>query len=848
MTYVLAPLGAIFRHVHGPSPDAEEILLVSFNHDLAFFEKVALGPAQLTGARITIVADASMAHHDVYAVRRAGTAYLPGLARCSRSFHPKLMVIASTERATVGIGSGNMSMAGWQGNDELWSWHNATTSEGSSIVPSAGRWLHDLAAAVTVAGPVEAALRRVGTLLQTFPATDDSCRLAESVTGRIIDQLPTGPVDELNVYAPFFDPNADALRELIHRLQPAQLVVGYQPSMTKINGAAVAALAAPNTELRELTQERYRHGKLIEWATGDQRFALTGSANLSAAAMLSTVANGGNVELGVIAPTSATLMPDGAPATASHLATIEYRGVPPAAGPATVILFAVRTVNGVDVDFLRPLKFAGRIEASQIDWPPDHWEPVAEVLEGQSKALLPDLPGGSRLRVRDVDGVYSATAWVTDLDRVHRTRAAVRSGPKPPEIGEVFSDVSAAEKFFNLHLERQKATPLPATTGTPTGTSGSTPADIESWEEYLDRCASRVGAYTFAFSFGLPLPTSQPDQSAQIRITDWDDDTLDDSAEVLEGDDADTAEVEDDRRLVLPQLAKAQDAVRARFRTVARRMIRDWVAPEPQERLLALRSALLLVASGAWEHTEEDWQPLVLEGVDNLRIQDPSEDYAKAAGSLALLALSVVRSTLSMHERGLLENQYDRVLERAASLVIEGDPTRLDEYADGLTARFPASATSVVAMGIVERLTVGDELDNALDDLAEQGIVAELIGRVIDLTKRVPDPYLSAVWAMAIAAKATPIAVRSASNDDRFVNVLWRPPDVVVIDSPKPGAVWARHYHYPPGRSPAADVRLNTRLDADRCIASTSIKQPLPDIATELLAVFGMSKPAPPGS
>lgn len=174
---VLAPLGAMFRHAKGTDPDAEEILILTFNHDLAFFEKAALAVAQLTGARITVVADAAMAHHDVYAVRRAGTAYLPGLAHCAGSFHPKLVVIASSQRATVGIGSGNLSMAGWQGNDELWSWHHSPAGGGSAVVAATGQWLRDLATAVTLALPVAEALRRVGGLLSTFTADDATCRL-----------------------------------------------------------------------------------------------------------------------------------------------------------------------------------------------------------------------------------------------------------------------------------------------------------------------------------------------------------------------------------------------------------------------------------------------------------------------------------------------------------------------------------------------------------------------------------------------------------------------------------------------------------------------------------------------
>ncbi|MCW2750499.1 MAG: hypothetical protein JWR83_1609 [Aeromicrobium sp.] len=842
---VIAPLGAMFRHVQSATPDASEILVLTFNHDLAFFEKVALGTAQLTGARITVVADASMAHHDVYAVRRAGTAYLPGLAQCRGSFHPKLVVVASPDRTTVGIGSGNLSMAGWQGNDELWSWHHATTDGGAAVVPATGAWLRALADAVTLAAPVADALRRIGDGLARFDAIDGESRLVDTVSGPLLEQLPEGPVDELNVYAPFYDPNAAALAALVERFKPSVLRVAYQPTMTHINGAATARLIGAAGEVRELPQERYRHGKLIEWAIGAERWALTGSANISTSALLKAVADGGNVELGVISPVTQSLLPEGTFASASHLAAVSYRGMPPTSGPITVILAATRGPAGVEVVFGRPLRVVGILQVSEAQWPPDQWEPVGEVAEHQVDALVRDAPGGSRLRVRFADGSTSSVAWVTDLERVQRVRDAVRAGPKPPELGEVFSDVGAAEKFFQLNLERQqKAGPaIPFTTSSAGGASGS--AKVEGWEEYLDRCAGRVGAYTFAFSFGLPLPSRQLDPSVNVRIVDWDDDVLDDDAEALEGDTADDTTIDEDRGLIAPQLANAQEKVRARFRRFARRMIHDWIAPDPQERLLALRSALLLVAGGAWDHTDEDWRPLVLDGIERLAIDEMNEDYTTAAASLGLLGLSLVGSSLSRWERGPAEIRYDRVLDRLAGLVIEADPQRIADYADGLAGRFPVSTRPDVVMQIVERLTTFDGLDNVVDDLAERGFAATRDGRVIELIKRVQDPLLPALWALTVASKSAPVAICCASPSGRFVNVIWRPPDVIVIDSPKPGALWARHYRYPAGGDPGGDVRLNHRLSSDRCIATTTVNDPLPEIASELLRSVGLDEPYP---
>lgn len=848
MNGVIAPLGALFRHANGPRPAADEILVLSFNHDLAFFEKAALGVAQMTGARITVVADAAMAHHDVYAVRRAGTACLPGLAYCTGSFHPKLIVIASGERATVGIGSGNLSMAGWQGNDELWSWHYATADSGSAVVRATGRWLRELTGAVKVARPVAEALRRIGALLATFPEDDETCRLVDTVSGPIVDQLPVGPVDELNLYAPFYDPHASALRSLIDRLQPAVVRIGYQPTMTRINGVATVAALGPSGETRELSEGRYRHGKLIEWSTGGRRWALTGSANISAAALLSGVKAGGNVELGVIAPVTGSLMPAGTVATESHLATIPYRGMAPATGPAAVILAATRSPSGVEVEFVRPLRAPGRVEISETDWAPDHWEPAAETAAGDTEVLTRDATGGSRLRIRFADGTVSSPVWVTDLTRVQQTRRAVRAGPKPPELDEVFSDVAAAEKFFQLNLERQKASAAPAAfAGHPGSETTRKHLEVEGWEDYLDRCAGRVGGSTFAFSFGLPMQAASPDQSVQMSMTDWDDDVVGDDSGLLEGDTAEDANLDENRGLTVPQLANAPEKVRARYRAVARRMIHDWVAPEPQERLLALRSALLLVAGGAWDHTDEDWRPLVLQGVERLPVAGAGSEYLQAAGSLGLLALLIVQNTLSTREPGLVELHYHRTVGAVASVLIEAEAERITEYADGLARRFPGSIRPQSAFGLLERLTSADDIEAALEDLADRGTRARRTGRIIDLEKRVPNPHVSALLALAVVEKASPIALRCASLDGKYTNILWRSPDLVVIESLKQGAWWTRHYQYKTGSRPSTHIHLESRLDPDRCLATTSVKDPLPPIALELLSEMGLAEPSPPG-
>jgi hypothetical protein len=100
--------------------DVEEALFLTFNADVAFLEHGVLGLCQSMGARVTVIADAGMWSPDPLAMKGAGTEYLVGLVSHSGAFHPKLTLLVGEDRVLALIGSGNLTMGGWQHNSELW--------------------------------------------------------------------------------------------------------------------------------------------------------------------------------------------------------------------------------------------------------------------------------------------------------------------------------------------------------------------------------------------------------------------------------------------------------------------------------------------------------------------------------------------------------------------------------------------------------------------------------------------------------------------------------------------------------------------------------------------------------
>src|SRR5262249_8909242 len=136
-------------------------------------------------------------------------------------------------------------------------------------------------------------------------------RLLHNLRQSLLDQLPRGPVDELHAYAPFVDEAGHALGALVGRLGPRRTVLGLQPRWSSYAAAAIrTALAGTDAHIRLLDETRMRHGKFVEWHTDGRRHSLTGSPNLTGAALCTSTGDGGNCELAVLAADTLPLLPE----------------------------------------------------------------------------------------------------------------------------------------------------------------------------------------------------------------------------------------------------------------------------------------------------------------------------------------------------------------------------------------------------------------------------------------------------------------------------------------------------------------------------------------------------------
>ena len=831
----ISPFGLI-----ADTDQASEILILSFTASLEFFERFALGAARATQARVSVIADATSVSADPAVVRGAGRTYLDARAVCpaNTAFHPKLLVIAGPEHATLAIGSGNLTLPGWHHNAELWAVLNADRQRGSAAIRQATAFLRQLGpAGIRLSHGAAPALERVAERLDALAADEPGPRVVSSVFGPIIDQLPEGPVDELLLYAPFFDPDAEAVDRLVQRLQPSQLTVCLQPTMTSVDGGTLAdVLARHGGHAKSVIEDRYRHGKLIEWREDDRRFALTGSPNLSRSALLRAVGHGGNCELGLVSDITATLAPPLGDTLHAHDLRAVARRRTDREQPAVVLLGATVTDEGLRILLRDPLDSEGRLQS----YANGVWSDQVAVPGGGNDITI---AGGDTgwligvaVRVRSAAGETSNEVFIADLSRVLRT-SRPHAGRALTDGDNIFKDPRLFEEFLaDAQLLKPHLLPTAGGGGRDgKGTAAARPRRPQSLEEYLDACASVLGDPMLHFALGLPaLPGSGGD-------------TLDAFGGGLEGEEGGEEDPEDATPLVIPSFTAYSDYRRRRFQRWCVQLADLAPSLVLVGRVLAVRLIVRAAAGQLWVDREE-WTPLLGRALRSLAA--PGEAYTEeraAAASMGAVGLAILRSQIRRFSRSdPVAPIFYTAARELQVLLSDVDPDRVAEYGNELVDAFgPAVAVDGVEDLLDEMAHPPDPLDRAVELLADEyDLEAHRRGSVIEYADELEgDPHWKLLLATGVAEPATPVAAVGDTPRGKIL-AIWQPPRFVILHK-VPKGVWGAIHQIKDGLSPR--LLAATREDLAPPEQRWSVNEPIPSDAADAVKSVRLDPEAPFG-
>jgi len=286
----------------------EASLITTFNATLPFYEEVVLRKLVGAGCRHNVVLmDRSQCAiswaSEATRPRLAGHAYTLLPIGAPGAFHPKLCILVGPKKASILIGSHNLTLSGFGYNREVTNWIEVAgpkDAEGGTLLAEAWRmasqWV-EMERGRSADELLEAALALsnfVSPLIANAGVSTNEYALSQEPDGKpLIDQLSekiTPNVTRIGVIGAFFDKELALINEIAKRWPSAELVVGIDPDSVQLPAVPVAGVAR-YVDARQLwpNNQGYLHAKAIYFVSGDDSNAfVSGSANPSRPAWMGT--------------------------------------------------------------------------------------------------------------------------------------------------------------------------------------------------------------------------------------------------------------------------------------------------------------------------------------------------------------------------------------------------------------------------------------------------------------------------------------------------------------------------------------------------------------------------------
>lgn len=285
----------------------EASLITTFNATLPFYEEVVLRRLVAAGSRLNIVLmDAKQCAQSWYSEasmpRSAGRTYGLIPIESKGAFHPKICLLLGPKKASLLVGSHNLTLSGFGFNQEVTNWievKGEKDAEGGFVLTAAWRlvqgWvapqLHALPQSLVKA--LEALGRHVEHLSREVTAPPNLDLLGQSHVGpslwdQLSPQLPN-VVSRIVVVGAFFDADMSFVRALRNRWPSAKVRLAIQPDTVYL-GSNLSDLGVDFVNQREVWPDHasgYLHAKVLYFESPGAATLVSGSANPSAPAWLS---------------------------------------------------------------------------------------------------------------------------------------------------------------------------------------------------------------------------------------------------------------------------------------------------------------------------------------------------------------------------------------------------------------------------------------------------------------------------------------------------------------------------------------------------------------------------------
>ena len=295
--------------------DCEVAFFTTFNYDISFFEKSILPTLSKNKTRICIFADSKKLKEAIAESTsdKMGSCYYVHPFVMDKTFHPKLILLLKKDSAKLIVSSANLTHSSYYANNEIFQAYayNEKDNQYVGLITEAFDFFKVLANKADdeyIDEQIKFAISNYP-YLQEKKVSNDSPTLLTSYYESIANQLTNVIADDIKtikVAVPFYDEDLAALKYLKNKYKNANINLYVQDckstfpldkySEQLINNIQIFKTVNNNTH----DNNRFYHGKVFSFASDAKEYALFGSANFSASALLRSYVEGGNIEASIL--------------------------------------------------------------------------------------------------------------------------------------------------------------------------------------------------------------------------------------------------------------------------------------------------------------------------------------------------------------------------------------------------------------------------------------------------------------------------------------------------------------------------------------------------------------------
>lgn len=275
----------------------EAAIICTYGLNLNFFENYLMKlNALYTCDNITIFTDSNIYDgfiHESYSPRWLNKKYLVNRLRTNGAFHAKLYLLASEEKAIIGIGSANLTRDSITSNLELLSFFEVSKKDKrySPLLRETIDYVKRLAQ-ISKSDNANNQVELFNQICTEYLDGEDESNvqfihnLDHPIIDTLIDAISSNKISKMQILSPFYDKNLAPLTKLQQSFPDCVLEVYIQQKKSNFPIDRFKNLKSKPTLFLYKNIERYIHGKAIVIYADDNVIFFSGSANFTQSALI----------------------------------------------------------------------------------------------------------------------------------------------------------------------------------------------------------------------------------------------------------------------------------------------------------------------------------------------------------------------------------------------------------------------------------------------------------------------------------------------------------------------------------------------------------------------------------